>query len=199
MNLRGLFVVVAMLSTSTLASPAASEPGDRGVSLVATAANRSASLLEGVTLDATLKPSQAPALALLDGLRFGLGSPLLPLAQGAAVEASTKPILALVLGLVLGLGIGHYFAGDQANFVLFLIVDLALIAADVVLSYTLLWGISWIAYVALLASHIYQGLDAYAKAGGQKIVEWTRENAVEVASSEERGVPITTRAFALQF
>jgi len=30
-------------------------------------------------------------------------------------------------------------------------------------------------------------------------VEWTREHAVEVASSGERAVPVTTRAFALQF
>jgi hypothetical protein len=101
---------------------------------------------------------------------------------------------------VVGFGLGHFIIHDQANFTLFLIVDIALIAAQIVLNFIpYIYWIGYIAGVALLASHIWQGLDAYGKASGQKIVQWNRENAVQVALSEERGVPVTTRVFALQF
>ncbi len=199
MHLRASFVAAAMLSTSALASPALSpQPGERGIGLAATAASRSASLLEGVTLDATLKPSLAPPLGVLDGLRFALADPLLPLPQGAAVGAGVRPVLALFLGLIVGFGLGHLIARDRDGFVLFLIVDLVLVAVSGVLNYTI-WPLGGLAWIALLVSHIIQGLDAYGRAGGGRIVEWTREHAVEVASSEEREAPVTTRAFALQF
>ena len=68
-----------------------------------------------------------------------------------------------------------------------------------VLHYTLIGGLGGLAWIALFVSHVIQGIDAYGRAGGGRIVEWTREHAVEWASSDERAVPVTTRAFALHF
>jgi len=100
---------------------------------------------------------------------------------------------------VVGFGIAHLLIKDNNNFTLFLIIDIALVVGAVVLSNIPGICSSDDRVAGVSGLHIYQGLDAYGKAGGQKIVQWTRENAVEVASSEDRRVPITTRAFALQF
>src|SRR6185312_16564439 len=105
---------------------------------------------------------------------------------------------ALVLGLFLGFGTGHLVARDRDGFILFLVVDLAIIVVSSVFKLAVggwIWGLGG---VALLVSHVIQGVDALGKAGGPRIVEETRKKAVLVADvTGGRDAPlVTTRAFA---
>ena len=87
------------------------------------------------------------------------------------------------------------------GFILFLIVDVAIIVGTVVLKAVFtgwIWGLGGL---ALLASHVIQGLDAYHSAGGPALVESARKNAVLVSdASGGRDAPaFTSRAFAFSF
>jgi hypothetical protein len=194
-------LLVASLFAVTPVESAASA-ADPTLSFAQTAQGRHARLLEGVELAATFKPSQTPALRLTDAQRLALmDGPMFPLDTGGAVSSGTEPVLALVLGLLVGFGTGHLIAGDSGGFILFLVVDVAIIVLSSVLTATvagLFWGLGGL---ALLASHIIQGIDAYQKAGGGRIVEETRKKAVLVADvTGGRDAPrVTTRAFAFSF
>lgn len=160
--------------------------------------------LLGHSPDTALQLAELPALRLEPDLALGLlGSPWSELDYGGAVRSDTRPILALVLGLVLGFGIGHLVAQDRDGFILFLIVDVAIIAVSSVLSVAVGTGLFWgLGSVGLLVSHILQGLDAYAQAGGPRIVEFTRRRAVELASvaGGTRDTPlVTTRVLGFSF
>jgi hypothetical protein len=180
----------------------AASAADPSISFAQSAEGRHARLLEGVELAATFKPSQTPALRLTDAQRLALmDGPLLPLDKGGAVSGGTEPVLALVLGLLIGFGTGHLIAGDSSGFILFLVIDVAIIVVGSLLSSLVVpwfWGLGGL---GLLASHIIQGIDAYQKAGGGRIVEETRKRAVLVADvTGGREAPrVTTRAFAFSF
>jgi len=80
-------------------------------------------------------------------------------------------------------------------------VDVAIIIASSVLHYAL-GGIFWgLGGLALLASHVIQGIDAYQTAGGSRIVEATRQRAILVAdtSSGRNDSLVATRAFGFAF
>jgi hypothetical protein len=125
-----------------------------------------------------------------------------PLDTGGGVSAQTRQVLALVLGLVIGFGIGHLVARDMDGFVLFLLVDVAIITVMIVLGEAV-HGVFWtLGAIGLVVSHVIQGLDAYHSAGGQRLIQWWRERAVRVVSSDGdvREAPaITTRVLALRF
>jgi hypothetical protein len=192
-------MVVALLLTSFLAvSPTAADPT---VSFAASMEGRHARLLEGLELAATFKPSETPPLRLTDAMRFGLANAPLPLDTGGGVDGETRQILALVLGLLIGFGTGHLVARDRDGFILFLVVDLAIIVVSSVFRFVVggwFWGLGGL---ALLISHVIQGVDALGKAGGPRIVEETRQKAVLVSDATGgRDTPvITTRAFAFTF
>jgi hypothetical protein len=199
-------MLVPVLLASLLAlSPTESVPSaaDPSISFARTWEGRQARLLEGVELAATYKPSQTPALRLTDATRLGLLGAPLPLDRGGGVgSGNTEPVLALVLGLLVGFGTGHLLAGDTSGFILFLVVDVAIIVVSSVLTAALTTGLFWgLGGLALLASHIIQGIDAYQTAGGSRIVEATRQRAILVAdSSHGREAPlVTTRAFGFAF
>ncbi|HYO54113.1 hypothetical protein [Archangium sp.] len=197
-------MLVPLLLVSLLATTPAPEPvpaADPTVSFARSLEGRHARLLEGLELAATFKPSMTPPLRLTDAMRFGLMDAPLPLDTGGAVSAEMRPILALVLGLILGFGTGHLVAGDRNGFILFLVVDLAIVVVSVILRFAVggwFWGLGGL---ALLISHVIQGIDALGKAGGPRLVEATRQRAVEVAdvSGGRDTPPITTRAFAFTF
>jgi hypothetical protein len=198
-------MLVSLLVASLLAvTPveSAASAADPSISFAQSAQGRHARLLEGVELAATFKPSQTPALRLTDAQRLALmDGPMLPLDTGGAVSSGTEPVLALVLGLLVGFGTGHLIAGDSGGFILFLVIDVALIVVGSVLSALVVpwfWGLGGL---GLLASHIIQGIDAYQKAGGGRIVEETRKRAVLVADvTGGREEPrVTTQAFAFSF
>jgi hypothetical protein len=195
-------LLVASLFAVTPVESAASA-ADPTLSFAQTAQGRHARLLEGVELAATFKPSQTPALRLTDAQRLALmDGPMYPLDTGGAVSSGTEPVLALVLGLLVGFGTGHLIAGDSGGFILFLVVDVAIIVLSSVLTAVTVTGLFWgLGGLALLASHIIQGIDAYQKAGGGRIVEETRKRAVLVADvTGGREAPrVTTRAFAFSF
>jgi hypothetical protein len=118
-----------------------------------------------------------------------------------------RQILALILGFVPGFGIGHLIAKDRDGFILFLIIDIALYALGVTVGWVVglhpfFWGIGGLVWLVV---HIIQALDAYAEAGGGRIVERTRERAVGIASTgAERADPLnaltpTTRVLGFQF
>ncbi|MGZ3458835.1 MAG: hypothetical protein ACXU86_10085 [Archangium sp.] len=197
-------MVVPLLLASLLAVPPAAEPAsaaDPTVSFARSMEGRHARLLEGLELAATFKPSEAPPLRLTDALRFALADAPMPLDTGGGVDAETRQVLALVLGLFIGFGTGHLVARDRDGFILFLIVDAAIIVVSSVFRLAFggwFWGLGGL---ALLVSHVIQGIDALGKAGGPRIVEETRQKAVQVAdvSGGREAPPITTRAFAFTF
>lgn len=198
-------MIVSLLVASLFAvTPveSATSAADPSISFARTAEGRHARLLGDMELAATFKPSQTPALRLTDAQRLALATPpMLPLDTGGAVSSGTEPVLALVLGLLIGFGTGHLVAGDSSGFILFLVVDVAIIVASAVLSSVVVGWFWTLGSLAILASHIIQGIDAYQKAGGGRVVEQTRQKAVLVSDvTRGREAPaITTRAFAFSF
>ncbi|MGA9522169.1 MAG: hypothetical protein WBV82_11930 [Myxococcaceae bacterium] len=190
-----------VLSVSSGATPGPDDAG-RGISLLDSREKRSATLLEGVTLAASWKPSQTPPLQLTDAIRFNTAVWPLALDQGGGVSSELRQILALILGFIPGFGLGHLVAGDKDGFILFLVIDIALYAAGVVLGAVLRSGLFWgLGGIVWLVVHVIQALDAYASAGGPAIVQGLREKAVEVATSGRTSdSPVTTtRVWALTF
>lgn len=192
-------VLGLLISGIAGAATGASDAPASEVSLTATADARKVTLLGGLALDATLRPSAAPALRLTDGLRFEREG-LRELDAGGALSGETRQILALILGFVPGFGIGHLIARDRDGFILFLIIDVALYV---------LWGVGWrffspfafIGGAVWLVVHIIQALDAYAEAGGERIVGVIREKAMVLADlgpGRESARP-TVRAFEFRF
>ncbi len=155
-----------------------------------------------LALASVYRLSETPPLRITDDLRLGLADAPRPLDTGGAVSAQTRQLLALLLGLVVGFGTGHLVARDRDGFVLFLVVDVVLVTAMVVLGAVVRAGVFWaLGGVGLLVSHVIQALDAYAESGGARIVERTRERAVLVSSAALPREPptLTTRLFALTF
>jgi hypothetical protein len=192
-----LFALVAS-STALAAAPEVSSE----VSLESTASHRRATLLGSSALDASFRPSSTPPLRLTDGLRFEREGAIPALDSGGGLSSDVRQILALILGFIPGFGIGHLIARDRDGFILFLIIDVALYV---------LWGVGWrvlgfgpfgyIGGVVWLVVHIIQALDAYASAGGPRIVQAIRERAVELADlgPGRPGAQPTVRAFAVSF
>lgn len=194
------------LSLSTAVPAASSAFVEPGVHVSTSGVAQKVSLLGGMSLDATYMPSQSPPLRLTDDLRFGLAGTPGPLDMGGALHrgGGAEPILALLLGLIVGFGTGHLVAHDRNGFVLFLVIDIVIIALSSVLNFAVLQGglFYGIGGLALLISHIIQGLDAYGEAGGERIIEVTRERAVRLASVGSGGSDapvITTRGFSFNF
>ncbi|HSP80844.1 MAG TPA: hypothetical protein VLQ93_20120 [Myxococcaceae bacterium] len=193
-------LLLASLVAATPAEPVS--PADPTVGFSQSLEGRHARLLDGLELAATFKPSETPPMRILDSLRFGLMEAPLPLDTGGGVSADARSILSVVLGLLVGFGTGHLVAGDRDGFLLFLLVDVAIVAAMVVFGAVLDVGLFWtLGGLALAASHIIQALDAYGKASGDRIVEHTRRKAIQVADvTGGREAPvIATRAFAITF
>lgn len=201
-------MLVSLLLASLLAVSPASEPvfaADPTVSFAHAREGRHARLLDGVPLAAHFSPSEMTPPGFADALSFGrLHEPLRQESGGrggGAVSGEVRQILALVLGLFIGFGTGHLLVRDHDGFILFLIVDVAIIVVSTVFRWAVggwFWGLGG---AALLVSHVIQGIDALGKAGGPRIVELTRQRAVQVADvSGGRDAPhITTRAFAFDF
>jgi hypothetical protein len=192
-----VLITVAVLSSAVTSGSSADDP--TGVQLSSTLEKRSASLLGGLELDATWRPSVLGPLRETDGLRFTSQGPR-ALDDGGGLSSDVRQILALLLGFIPGFGIGHLIAQDRDGFILFLIIDVALYALWGVFGFYVhpyafgVGGLIW------LVVHIIQALDAYAEAGGGRIVERTRERAVGIASAADPiALPNTTRVFALQF
>ncbi|MCI0572482.1 MAG: hypothetical protein L0Y66_17135 [Myxococcaceae bacterium] len=185
-------LLVATLAVSP--SPAA----DRSVSVVRVYTERTARTVQAAATPAATAPG-LDALAA-DALVGRAGTQELPLDAGGAVSSDTRQLVALLLGLIVGFGTGHLVARDTNGFVLFLVVDLAIITTATILA-SLVGPPFRLLYLGLVASHVIQGLDAYGKAGGEQIIERTRERAVRWAAApglEERGSTMT-RTFALAF
>ena len=123
--------------------------------------------------DLELGPQVAPALLAADavgGDAFRGGGAL-----GGGGDARVTTVLSLVLGFFPGFGLGHVLAGDEAGFTLWLVVDLALVAAIVVVGEVLLgFGglgvLRLVAYLTWVGTHLIQALDAYAAAGGPRLL-----------------------------
>ena len=201
-------LLLASLFAVTPSRPALS--ADPLLSFSRTQEGRQARLLEGRELTDTFKPSDLFALRMADATSFNLMDPYLPLTGdggegggggGARLGGQTRQIAAFLLGLIVGFGTGHLLVGDQGSFILFLVVDVAIIVVSSVFKIAF-GGWFWsLGGLGLLISHVVQGVDALGKAGGPRLVEATREKAVLVAdTSGGRDAPLTTtRAFAFSF
>ncbi len=190
-----------LLTLALLAHGPASVDGlteGRGISL-SNPAGRTASLLEGDSLASSFTPSRAAPLRLTDGLRFDRSDLPAPLDGGAAISSEGRQILALLIGLVVGFGIGHLIARDRDGFLLFLIVDIALVGVIVILGW--LSPFWYLGALGLFASHIIQGLDAYAEAGGERIIQNTRERTMRIVTAPGRDDALVgaTRVWGLAF
>lgn len=195
-----------MLLTTLLLSALAASPADADPSLSfsRTYEARQARLLEGVQLESDYVLPTSPLLQLVHADTLALGSAPLPLDTGGGLRSGTRPLVALLLGLIIGFGTGHLFAGDQDGFVLFLIVDVAIIVLGAMLHAAV--GHGFFFGLGLLVSHIIQGIDAYQTAGGSRIVELTRSRAVQLAAvggdaagAGREPAQITTRVYGLSF
>jgi hypothetical protein len=197
--MQAVLMTVAVLSSAVASATEAGDPA--GIQLASTVEKRSASLLGGLTLDATWRPSTMAPLREMDALRFTSQIPR-ALDSGGGVGSDVRQVLALILGFVPGFGIGHLIAHDRDGFILFLIVDIALYALWGALGFGFTEGWIWgIGGVVWLVVHIIQALDAYSEAGGGHLVERTRELAVPIASSGGglEPLPITTRVLQFEF
>jgi hypothetical protein len=148
-------------------------------------------------------PSTAPLLAPeaavlpysfhLPALKFQGELPSLPLplpavpdeGGGAGVSSDVQPLLAILLSLIVGFGTGHLVVRDREGFILFLIVDVVIIALGGILTavVTPLWflGYGGLSGLALLISHLIQVLDVYGKAYGTKLLDRTRDSMILAA------------------
>jgi hypothetical protein len=193
-------LLLASLLAVTPAEPAS--PADPTVSFARSMEGRHARLLEGLELAATFKPSETPALRITDATRLGLMDAPLPLDTGGAqIQGETRQILGFLLGLIIGFGTGHLLVRDQGGFLLFLVVDVAIIVVSTVFRIAFggwFWGLGGL---GLLVSHVIQAVDVLGKAGGPRVVEETRRKAVLVSdvTGGRDAPPITTRAFAFSF
>lgn len=199
MNGVALAVWMTLSAMSGASGPAAAPT--EGISLVEPSIPHQASLLGGAELDSSFKPSDFAPLRLTDGIRFA-GSEIPALDQGGGMSSDLRQVLALLLGFIPGFGLGHLIAHDRDGFVLFLVIDVALYVLWGTVG-AIVWHPFWgIGGAVWLVVHIIQALDAYAEAGGERIVQRLRENAVEIASRSlpERDAPVvTTRVFGFNF
>jgi len=123
-------------------------------------------------------------------LRLDYGSPQAPIDEGGGVSAETRQIMALLFGLLLGFGTGHLIAHDSDGFILFLALDIGIIVLATVLDIVVHTDLFWVfGGLALLVSHIIQGIDAYAAAGGPRLVDRAREDTMVIASRRDRDAP----------
>ncbi len=170
-----------------------------GVTLSSSASGRAAKLVHA-SLEGTLQPSDSPTLRISDELRFGL-TQLPALDYGGAVSGDTRAILGLLLGLIVGFGTGHLVVKDRDGFILFLLIDIAICVAASLISFV--WwtrGPGGLFYLALVVSHVIQGLDAYGQASGDRIIQNARENDVGIAVAPGREKPTgVARIFGLAF
>ena len=191
-------MIAALLVASVLsATPAPRQ--DPSVGFLQSYELRSARLMPGVTLQSDVRLPTLPPLRALGALAFGTAhAPLRPLDSGSALRGESRQVLALLLGVIVGFGLGHLVAQDREGLILFLVVDIAIVIASVILDVAAGFHFFWL---GLLVSHIIQGLDAYGEAGGQRLVERARERAVELASqaTPTSPPPVTTRVFSLTF
>jgi hypothetical protein len=199
MNARALWLVLAV------ASPVLAFPANKVV--------QGPRLLEAAdSYLGLVTPSAAPAqeVHLLDNLQLSHDASLpVPVPQddgggaGSAVRSDMLPILALVVSLLVGFGIGHLIVRDQNGFVLWLLVDVIIIAATSVLHGFGFWylGYGGVGSLLLLVSHVIQALDVYAKGGGGKLVEMARERSILVSSAArpEPALPGAVRLLAASF
>lgn len=162
---------------------------------------RSASLMQQTKLEGHWQPARTTALRLVDDIRMLRSDNAVPLDQGGGVSSDVRGILAALLGFFPGFGIGHLIAKDRNGFILFLIIDIVLVV--------LYYGVGWYVFTPFrfigglvwLLVHIYQAIDAYGAATGDRIVNAVREQAVRIASVPgRRDEPaITTRLFKFDF
>lgn len=198
--MRGI-ALCAVLLFSTVSVAAADSVQESDVGLLT--AHRSASLLDGLELDATYKPSQSSALRLSDDLRFALSDTPAPLDTGGGLSSDLRQVLALILGFVPGFGIGHLIARDRDGFILFLIIDIALYVVWGTIGWIVWHPFGYVGGLLWLVVHIFQALDAYAEAGGERIVQTIRERAIEIARGGEAPAldapRVSTRLFSFSF
>lgn len=78
-------------------------------------------------------------------------------------------LLGFILGILPGFGLGHLVVGDDDGFLFFVIVDVAVIAAGILLSALVGWSsLSWaVMVVGWIGIHVMQGLDAFRSGGGR--------------------------------
>ena len=128
---------------------------------------------------------------------------------GAGVSSDTAGILGILLALFIGFGTGHLVVRDRDGFILFLIVDVVILAVASVLHFTLVGaGIWWLGYnglggLALLISHLIQVLDVYGKAfGGGKLLDRARDGAMLIeraGAAPDPALPATHRLLRFSF
>lgn len=195
-----LSVVLGLSTLSAVDSPPAQQAP--GITLAsADAERRTVSLLGGLELDSSWRPSAYAPLRLTDGIRFAASESPLALDRGGGLDSDLRQVLALVLGFIPGFGLGHLIARDKDGFILFLIIDIVLYVLWGTIG-RFVWAPFWgIGGVVWLVVHIIQALDAYAEAGGPRIVEIMRERAVEIAGgSRHRDAPaVTAKVFEYSF
>ncbi len=156
-------------------------------------------LVLAVALVASVAPAPARAdfrlgLTRLDGferlpppthvevprLQLGLGDARVDDGGGAG-RTSVDPVIALVLGIFPGFGLGHYLAGSP-QWTNWLIIDVILLVAAVAVSAADVGVLTALAWVAVVVERVFEGIDAFRKAGG-RMAAARRGDALAAGSS----------------
>lgn len=190
-----------VLASLVIAASLLAAPTDTDSGIKVGDSPRKATLMGNTALESDYRPSQHSLLRLVDDVRFLRGESPSPLDQGGGLSSDMRQILALILGFIPGFGLGHLVAGDRNGFILFLLIDVVL--------YVLWWGVGWYFFSPIrfvgglvwLVVHIIQAIDAYGSAGGGRLVQHLRENAIQIASVPGRAIEplVTMRQFSYKF
>jgi hypothetical protein len=125
---------------------------------------------------------------------------------GAGVSGDVTGVLGILLALFVGFGTGHLVVRDRDGFILFLIIDVVIIAVSSVLHFAT--PFTWLGYyglgsLLLLISHLIQVLDVYGKAfGGGRILDRVRDTTVLIEQpgrGPDPALPGTHRMFRFSF
>lgn len=123
--------------------------------------------------------------------------------EGIRSDPATRQVLAFILGFIPGFGLGHLLAGSKDGFVLFLIVDVVLLTADILICSFAPDGICALGWLAWVVEHVFEGYDAYTTAGGEKVVENSVESLMHPDTAEAcRATPRfapALRTFSFEF
>lgn len=158
-----------------------------------------------------------PAPHLLDAHLdlFGLGAlaelPLGQLDQGGGAgralhtDAETRQVLSFILGIIPGFGIGHLLAGSHDGFVLFLIVDVVLLTADILFCSLAPDPLCALGWVVTVVERVFEGYDAYTSSGGARLAQRSVESLLQPGRAEacveapKFAPSIRVRSFAFDF
>jgi hypothetical protein len=186
MSLRNLVFSVAIVAAGLVAASFAQASQDLSLAL---SSNQTAGIVTG-SYDLT-------KVALVDAKDLAL-------ADGAGEGVSADPLIGLILAIVPSFGLGHWYMGDQAGFMKWLLLEGICVLADIVLGFVGLYWLSYLAYLASVVVYVFQLYDYWTSQMGGSLSPRGSGGDVarderEIAAYGERKTEDFIPAFAFSF